>query len=113
MKDHAQNSKKKILESAELRALLGDRCVKFLADICCLHDKDISSVMDLPKEENGLFCDYFHPRFVAALLCLGDLLDMDTDRFDSTMLKATSPLPLFCHKIGCYYYCFGVLKFRR
>lgn len=91
---HASRSKERILKSKELRNLLGDRIVNFLADICSLHDQNICNVLNLPQEENGLFSDYFHPRFIAVLLCLGDLLDLDTDRFDETMLKASSDMPV-------------------
>ena len=93
-KGHAARSKERILNNKELRDLLGDRIVFFLADICSLHDQDICNILNLPQEENGLFSDCFHPRFIAALLCLGDLLDLDTDRFDETMLKASSDMPV-------------------
>ena len=38
-------------------------------------------IMELPQEDNGFASDYLHPRFVAVLLQLGDILDMDNDRF--------------------------------
>lgn len=40
-----------------------------------------------------LFGDYLHPRLITAMLCFCDFLDMDTDRFDETMLNAISDLP--------------------
>ena len=34
-----------------------------------------------------------HPRFIAALLRIGDLLDMDNNRFDMKVLAYTGKLP--------------------
>lgn len=90
---HAGRSAEYIVANAEITDLLGIRGTKLLAKICKLHDGSIEKIMTLPKEENGWFDDYLHPRFVAGLLCLGDLLDLDTDRFDMTLLKAASPMP--------------------
>ena len=35
----------------------------------------------LPRKDGGYASDYYHPRFISVLLMLGDLLDMDNDRF--------------------------------
>lgn len=93
-KNHASRSSDYINNSENIKKLLGLRCTRFLSKICSLHDQDIKNILDLPYKENGLFNDYFHPRFVAALLCLCDLLDMDTDRFDPILLKSSSDMPL-------------------
>ena len=50
--------------------------------------EDIRNIDMLYYEENGLFHqDYVHPRFIAGMLCLGDLLDMDTNRFNKYLSK--------------------------
>lgn len=91
--EHASRSAQYIRACDSLKNLLGIRLTGQLADICRMHEKDIDDIMTLPYEENGLFGDYVHPRLIASMLCFCDLLDMDTDRFDRTMLRAVSDLP--------------------
>lgn len=93
-KEHASRSAEYICKNDSFRNLLGLRCTNFLSKICKSHDQDIKSILALPQKENGIFNDYFHPRFVAGLLSFCDLLDMDTDRFDPVFLSASSELPL-------------------
>lgn len=38
-------------------------------------------LMQLPKCDNGFAQDFYHPRFVAVLLMIGDALDIDNQRF--------------------------------
>lgn len=92
-KNHAQRSADEIKLNFNLYKDIGVRFVQILAEMCEIHQKSVSSIMNLPYKSNGLFDDYMHPRFIASMLCLGDLLDLDTDRFDYTMLQAVSPLP--------------------
>lgn len=91
---HAQRSAEYIVNDEQIQSLLGIRCTKLLANICQKHESNIEKIMDLPYEENGIFGDYMHPRFIAGMLCLGDLLDLDTDRFNETVLKASCEMPL-------------------
>lgn len=91
--EHASRSAEYISAYEPVIKLLGIRLTAQLAAICRMHEKDIKEVMTLPFEENGLFGDYLHPRLIASMLCFCDLLDMDTDRFDETMLNAVSDLP--------------------
>lgn len=54
-----------------------------IADCASIHTSSgIEPVLSLPKEDNGYVLDTFHPRFVAVMLQLGDVLDMDNDRFN-------------------------------
>lgn len=58
------------------------RIFLLIAKCAGLHtDSDFENIMKLPQEDNGYVSDYLHPRFVAVLLQLGDILDMDNDRF--------------------------------
>ena len=91
-KEHAKRSAEEIQENEEIRDFLGIRLRYILAEICRLHRCEIVEIMELPYEENGFFDDFIHPRFIAALIALGDLLDMDTERFDRTILNASSPM---------------------
>lgn len=91
--EHGKRSSDYIKKQLDIKQCFGERCQKLLARICDLHQKPISEIMEIPYKENGFFGDYFHPRFIAAMLCLGDLMDLDTDRFDETSLRAVSPMP--------------------
>ena len=92
---HAQRSSNCILRDDMLERLIGLRLRRTLAQICEMHQKDVSNIMQLDPEVNGIYGDYVHPRFVAAMLLLGDLLDLDSNRFDEVFLKASTPLPEF------------------
>lgn len=56
-------------------------------------DGNFQHIMDLPQEDNGYASDYLHPRFVAVLLQLGDILDMDNDRFHPLTRECIGTLP--------------------
>ena len=90
--EHAKRSAEEIKENRDLEKLFGIRLKKILAEICRLHGCSVSEIMNLPYLENGIFDDFIHPRFDAALLALGDLLDMDTERFDKTFLNSSTPM---------------------
>lgn len=56
----------------------------FLAIARCaqMHTEDnFDDIKELPRKDGGYASDYYHPRFAAVLLMLGDILDMDNDRF--------------------------------
>lgn len=54
---------------------------------------DFDAIMELPQEDNGYVSDYIHPRFVSVLLQLGDILDMDNNRFHPFMQMCTGYIP--------------------
>lgn len=93
-KGHSERSEDYIITDEQMKSLLGIRCTFLLGKICSKHEQSIDNIMDLPYEENGVFGDYLHPRFIAGMLCLGDLLDLDTDRFDEKVLRASCDMPL-------------------
>lgn len=63
-----------------------------LGEICGLHTANENEILRLDYETNGFSTDYTHPRFVAVLLRLGDLLDIDNGRFNPfTALVAGDP----------------------
>lgn len=66
----------------------------YIARCAGLHTKDrFESIMKLPQEDNGYTGDYIHPRFVAVLLQLGDILDMDNDRFHPLFRECIGAIP--------------------
>ncbi len=92
-KNHPKRSSENIEKNEKLNDLLGTRVNRILSDVCEAHGKNIEEIMNLPWESVGIFDDYIHPRFLAAMLCIGDLLDMDTDRFDQVYINATTGMP--------------------
>ena len=64
-----------------------------LGRICELHTAPVHDVLTLDYETDGFGSDYAHPRFVAMLLRLGDLLDVDNGRFNTVSELASGQLP--------------------
>lgn len=50
-------------------------------------------IKQLPGEDGGYASDHYHPRFIAVLLMLGDLLDMDNDRFHPMVFEFVEDFP--------------------
>lgn len=70
--------------------LIPKRLFRILARICHMHGLPFSTVIGaegLPYREAGLAQEDCHPRFVACLLRLGDLLDVDDNRFCPVMQR--------------------------
>ncbi len=57
------------------------RFVKAIINICEIHGKEVDAISTLSRNSNGMFSDIFHPRFIASMIRLGDLLDLDNNRF--------------------------------
>lgn len=65
-----------------------------IAECAKMHtEPEFSSIMELPQEDDGYVFDYMHPRFVSVLLQLGDLLDMDNDRFHPLAMASLEEIP--------------------
>jgi hypothetical protein len=70
--------------------LIPKRLFNTLGRICALHGANFSEITSdsvLPFREAGLGQEDCHPRFVACLLRLGDLLDLDNNRFCPVMQR--------------------------
>lgn len=52
-----------------------------ITQICMCHGKSMEELLTLTQRADGIVGDEFHPRFIAAMLRLGDLLDLDNGRF--------------------------------
>lgn len=74
-------------------SLIPARLFHLLGSICAHHGKSFDETMSLPFEESGLGVDVAHPRYIAFLLRLGDLLDLDNGRFCSVMMRSFGTLP--------------------
>lgn len=87
--EHAEESVKVLSEQLDEKIYNGliQRWFRQLSfKIGALHTGTFDEVMELPQKVNGLCGDYAHPRFVAVLLRLGDLLDLDSNRFNQAQL---------------------------
>ena len=70
--------------------LIPMRLFKVLGRICQMHGSPFSELLaesGLPFREAGMAQDDCHPRFVACLLRMGDLLDLDDNRFCPVMQR--------------------------
>lgn len=74
--------------------LLPKRLFSLLGRICHLHGKDFSSILnELDFRQVGMGGENCHPRFIACLLRLGDLLDIEDNRFCPVMLRMVDNIP--------------------
>lgn len=81
--------------------LLPNRLYRYLGQICMSHGMSFEQVIrNLPYKQTGLGVEDCHPRFVGCLLRLGDLFDLDDNRFCPVMAKHVSNMPSVsqCHK---------------
>jgi len=67
--------------------LLPKRLFQVLSNICKAHGDDFENVKKLPKAEAGMASEDCHPLYVACLIRMGDLLDVDDNRFCPVMMK--------------------------
>lgn len=94
---HADRSKRIIENPDKLatpRGVIPQRIFKILGDICSAHTKKFNDVMQLPFSEVGIDIEDAHPRFIACLLRVGDLLDLDNNRFSEVMLRTLTKIPI-------------------
>lgn len=91
-KYHGDNSYSKIMDNIFDNYnlsydLIQSRLLEILADIVLCHTRDIDVILKLPQQQKGQNKDLCHPRFVAILLRLGDLLDVENNRFNDTIFQ--------------------------
>ncbi|MDO4168581.1 MAG: hypothetical protein Q4D45_01670 [Lachnospiraceae bacterium] len=61
-----------------------------VVNICKCHGLSMNEVLELSPVADGMIGDLYHPRFIAAMLRLGDLLDFDNSRFPTWFVKEVS-----------------------
>lgn len=96
-RQHSKRSKE-IIDSCSIYRKNGwmrvePRFYKLVGKICMAHTAPREEVEQICKEEWDIEGKKCHPRFVAFLLRIGDLLDMDNDRFDTMALWHYGKLP--------------------
>lgn len=95
-RDHAKRCKS-YLRRFERDQIGGipDRLYQIVAEIAVSHGEKFAYVLEhLKVKSQGLGMDYVHPQFIAALLRLGDLLDMDNNRFNLRALEHYGNIPV-------------------
>lgn len=76
------------------RVIIPKRIFLMLSEICNHHTQDFEVILSMPRVEAGLNNENAHPQLIACLLRLGDLLDLDNNRFSEVLLRTLSSLPL-------------------
>ncbi len=88
-KQHGVNAKEALADDKMTRLLqeIPPRLWNYVGEICQGHtEKRDSYILSLPYCEDGVGNDVAHPRFLQILLRLGDLLDLDNNRFNPNQL---------------------------
>ncbi len=72
-----------------LRGRIKSRFIKAIVTICKLHGENFNEIFKkLDFHCTGIFADDCHPRFIAAMIRIGDLLDLDNGRFSKEFERA-------------------------
>lgn len=94
---HAERSAEKISQSSSLHlpgSPIPERIIRILEKICQAHTQTHAEVMRLPfSESSGCGTEDCHPLYIACLLRLGDLLDIDSNRVSDVLLSTLSHIP--------------------
>ena len=72
---------------------LPERYLTLIAQVAHLHGTDFNEVMNLPQKATGFKSDFVHPRFIASMIRMGDLLDIDNNRFNPYSLAMVKDVP--------------------
>lgn len=92
---HSENSAKIVRNpmgeiglNSSRNELLPNRLFNVLANICQAHGENFEHILKtLPKAEAGMASEDCHPLYVACLLRIADLLDIDDNRFCPVMMS--------------------------
>ena len=73
--------------------LIQSRLINLLSDIVGSHGEASSKILELDPVTDGFNADYAHPRFLAEMLRMGDLLDADNNRFNNVNEMVLGEIP--------------------
>lgn len=99
---HAKQGAEDLTSNEEFKKLaenfhsdqLPNRFMDLLANVAFLHGESFDQVMTcLYPKANGYKGDYIHPRFIACMIRLGDLLDFDSNRFNAYSIATIKEMP--------------------
>lgn len=71
---------------------LPPRIQDVIGKICFSHGIDFEEILNILEPVDSLFGYEFHPRFIAVMLCLGDLCDLDNGRFNKVSMEVFGEL---------------------
>lgn len=95
--EHADRANTRIQNECSMHlpgSSIPERIVKILGHICKAHGQKQKDLLELAQEENsGCGTEKCHPLFVACMLRLGDLLDVDTNRVSKVLLSSLTSIP--------------------
>lgn len=109
---HPQRSKAFMEEQSDdtTSHVIKNRMDRLVGLISELHGMDFSDIRKVVVYQDlGFDTEYLHPQFVAAMLRLGDLLDMDNNRFNVRAIKHFGRLPILSqyhyekHRAICHF----------
>ena len=92
-KEYIQGMGKDWEMDLSFNGLIQTRLISLLGEIAHLHTCTSKEIMQLPYKAIGHNADYIHPRFVAEMIRMGDLLDVDNNRFNPYLHKAIGGIP--------------------
>lgn len=93
-KYHAFRAKDKGEElDPQKKSAINPRLYAFADEVVAMHARNFDDIFTLKKEEDSFEDGNMHPQFVAVLLRLGDLLDIDNNRFDPYFVEHFGRLP--------------------
>ena len=82
-------------------SIIKERLNNLVAQISELHGKNFKDIYtSTVYQDLGFDTEYLHPQFAAAMLRLGDLLDMDNNRFNVRAIEHFGDLPI----LSSYHY---------
>lgn len=111
-KAHPQRSKMFMEEQPENAAvsIIKNRLNRLVGLISELHGLDFSDIRKMVVYQDlGFDTEYLHPQFAAAMLRLGDLLDLDNNRFNVRAIEHFGRLPIMSqyhyekHRAICHF----------
>lgn len=73
--------------------LIQSRLIKLLSDVVGSHGEASSKILEFDYVTDGFNADYAHPRFLAEMLRMGDLLDADNNRFNNVNEMVMGEIP--------------------
>lgn len=92
-KEYIQGMGKEWEMDLTYNGLIQTRLISLLGEIAHLHTCTSKEIMQLPYKAIGHNADYIHPRFIAEMIRMGDLLDVDNNRFNPFLHKAIGGIP--------------------
>ena len=97
-KNHARRSMEAMGKCGILKetgaSRIEPRLYKIIGKCFYMHSADDrKEIFELPEEEYDIESTHCHPRFIAYMLRLGDLLDLSSERFDAISLLHYGKLP--------------------